>query len=263
MENQPESILQLEKSGGVLTIRFNRPKVFNSFNQPMCRAVQSALDMAAADSDIRCVVLTGNGKAFCAGQDLAEVTQPVPPTFAEILDDGYNPIVLKIRALQKPVIAAVNGVAAGAGANLALACDLVIACESASFIQAFVKIGLIPDNGGTFLLPRLVGLARATALMMTGEKVVAKDAQAMGMIYSAVADEKFEETVSKMSMTLANLPTQAIAAIKTALEAAQHNSLAAQLSLETQLQGKVAATEDYREGVTAFIEKRHPLFMGK
>lgn len=259
-----ENILIIEKNEatGVTTLRFNRPKVFNSFNQSLCRAMQIALDNCANDPSVRCIVLTGEGKAFCAGQDLGEVTSDQPPTFREILDEGYNPIILKMRRLEKPIIAAVNGVAAGAGANIALAADIVIATECASFIQAFVKIGLIPDNGGTFMLPRLVGLARATALMMTGEKVSAKDAQAMGMIYKAVENEIFIETVNQMATTLAGLPTRAIGIIKRSLNMSWNNDLNTQLYMETHLQGEAAQTADYREGVKAFIEKRPPIFRG-
>lgn len=259
-----ENILIVEKNSatGVATLRFNRPKVFNSFNQALCRAMQIALDDCAKDPSVRCLILTGEGKAFCAGQDLGEVTSDNPPTFREILDEGYNPIILKMRNLEKPIIAAVNGVAAGAGANIALAADIVIAAESASFIQAFVKIGLIPDNGGTFMLPRLVGLARATALMMTGEKVSAKDAQAMGMIYKTVENELFMQEVNQMANTLAALPTRAIGIIKRSLNMTWNNDLNTQLYMETHLQGEAAQTADYREGVTAFIEKRLAIFKG-
>lgn len=259
-----DNILIVEKNAvtGVATLRLNRPKVFNSFNQNLCRALQNALDDCATDPSVRCLILTGEGKAFCAGQDLGEVTGENPPSFREILDEGYNPIILKMRNLEKPIIAAVNGVAAGAGANIALACDLVIATESASFIQAFVKIGLIPDNGGTFILPRLVGLARATALMMTGEKVNAKDAQAMGMIYKVVENQLFVEEVAKIAMTLAALPTRAIGIIKRALNKSFDNDLGTQLYLETHFQGEAAQTADYQEGVNAFIEKRAPNFKG-
>ncbi len=259
-----ENILLVEKNDttGIAILRFNRPTVFNAFNQALCRALQTALDDCAKDPSVRCLILTGEGKAFCAGQDLGEVTSKQPPTFREILDEGYNPIILKMRNLEKPIIAAVNGVAAGAGANIALAADIVIAAESASFIQAFVKIGLIPDNGGTFMLPRLVGLARATALMMTGEKVSAKDAQAMGMIYKAVENQNFMQEVNQMATMLAHLPTRAIGIIKRALNMSWNNDLSTQLYMETHLQGEAAQTTDYHEGVNAFIEKRSPMFKG-
>jgi 2-(1,2-epoxy-1,2-dihydrophenyl)acetyl-CoA isomerase len=212
---------------------------------------------------VRCVVITGAGKAFCAGQDIAEINSPNPPTFTAILDDGYGPIVQKIRNMPKPVVAAVNGVAAGAGANIALACDIVVATQSASFIQAFSKIGLIPDSGGTYTLPRLVGLARATALMMTGEKVSAQQAEAMGMIYKCVPDEVFMATVEQLSQTLSMMPTKALGIIKRSLDASATNSFDGQLALETHLQGEAADSHDYREGIAAFTEKRAPRFIGK
>jgi len=188
------SMTLLEKiDKGVLTLTLNRPEVFNSFNKEMALSLQQALDNAANNDDVRAIVLTGEGKAFCAGQDLAEAMDPNGPELQSIVRDHYNPIIMKIRTIEKPVIAAVNGVAAGAGANIALACDLTIAKFSASFIQAFSKIGLIPDSGGTFFLPRIIGSQKALALMMTGEKVSAEDADAMNMIYKAVPDHNFEE----------------------------------------------------------------------
>jgi 2-(1,2-epoxy-1,2-dihydrophenyl)acetyl-CoA isomerase len=262
IQNQALMELIVSKQHQIAMLTFNRPKVFNSFNTQLCRLMQSALDDCASDSNIRCVVLTGAGKAFCAGQDLGEVTGDNPPMFKAILDDGYNPIILKIRALEKPVIAAVNGVAAGAGANIALACDLVFAAESASFIQAFSKIGLIPDNGGTFILPRLVGWQRATALMMTGEKVSALDAEKMGMIYKAIPDATFQATVDKFAQNLAQMPTKTLGIIKRALNVSVTNDLKTQLSMETTWQGEAASTEDFREGVNAFIQKRTAQFKG-
>jgi 2-(1,2-epoxy-1,2-dihydrophenyl)acetyl-CoA isomerase len=264
IQNMSADLILIEKQeNGVCVLTFNRPKVYNAFNQATCQALQAALDDCESDDTVRCVVLTGAGKAFCAGQDLAEVTQENPPTFKEILDDGYNPIVLKITALSKPVIAAVNGVAAGAGANIALACDIVVATESASFIQAFSKIGLIPDNGGTFTLPRLIGTARAMALMMTGEKVNAKSAETMGMIYRCEDDELFKGNVMILAAQLAAMPTQSLALIKKAVHASMNSDLKTQLSLETHLQGQAAQTADYREGVSAFMEKRQPTFSGQ
>jgi 2-(1,2-epoxy-1,2-dihydrophenyl)acetyl-CoA isomerase len=181
---------------GIMTITLNRPEVFNSFNRAMALKLQEALDDCASKSSVRAIVLTGSGKAFCAGQDLAEATDPKGPALQQIVGEHYNPIILKLRSIEKPIIAAVNGVAAGAGANIALACDIVIAKESASFIQAFSKIGLIPDSGGTFILPRLIGIQKATALMLTGEKVGAKAAEQMNMIYKAVADEEFDQFIA-------------------------------------------------------------------
>ena len=247
---------------GVLTITLNRPSVFNSFNRAMALQLQAELDRCASDDAIRAVVLTGEGKAFCAGQDLAEATDPEGPVLQQIVAEHYNPIILKIRALEKPVIAAVNGVAAGAGANIALACDIVLAKESASFIQAFSKIGLIPDSGGTFLLPRLVGLQKATVLMMTGEKVMAKDAEQMNMIYKAVADEDFSAAVAKLAGQMAQMPTKGLGLTKRALNLSLYNSLENQLKIEELLQTEAGQTHDFKEGVTAFLEKRKPEFKG-
>lgn len=254
----------LEKSHGVGTITMNRPKVFNSFNAAMREAMLGALSDCEADPSVRCIVITGEGKAFCAGQDLAEISDPdSAPTFEQLLDEGYNIIALKIRNMPKPVVAAVNGVAAGAGANLALACDIVVACESANFIQAFSKIGLIPDTGGTWMLPRLVGMARATALMMSGEKISAKEALDMGMIYRCFDDELFAGNAQILARTLAEMPTQALAITKKLLNQSFNNDFASQMKMETQCQGEAASTEDYTEGVKSFIEKRKPNFKGK
>jgi|SRR5690606_1265629 len=248
---------------GIAEITLNRPDVFNSFNKEMAIEVQTALDRCESNAEVRCVVLSGEGKAFCAGQDLKEVTDPNGPRLTSIVRDHYNPIIEKIRNLNKPVVAAVNGVAAGAGANIALACDVVIAKESASFIQAFSKIGLIPDSGGTFFLPRLIGLQRASALMMLGDKVSATDAAKMGMIYKAFADDDFENVIKEISRKLADMPTVGLAYTKKALNKSMHNDLTAQLMLEEQLQTKAGQTHDYKEGVDAFLNKRKPLFKGE
>ncbi|MFM6946609.1 MAG: enoyl-CoA hydratase-related protein [Flavobacteriales bacterium] len=255
------SIIQ-KIENGICTLTLNRPQVFNSFNKDMALALQAELDHCAADDTVRVVVLTGEGRAFCAGQDLAEATDPNGPALQEIVAKHYNPIILKIRALEKPVIAAVNGVAAGAGANIALACDLVLAKESAAFIQAFSKIGLIPDSGGTFFLPRLVGAQKALALMMTGEKVMAPEAEKMNMIYKAVADDTFETTVAQLAQQLAIMPTKALGLTKKAVDAGYQQDLSAQLALEEQLQTQAGQTHDFREGVQAFLEKRNPEFKG-
>jgi 2-(1,2-epoxy-1,2-dihydrophenyl)acetyl-CoA isomerase len=247
---------------GVLTITLNRPNVFNSFNRSMALQLQAELDRCSGDQSIRAVVLTGEGKAFCAGQDLAEATDPEGPALQQIVAEHYNPIILKIRALEKPVIAAVNGVAAGAGANIALACDLVIAKESASFIQAFSKIGLIPDSGGTFMLPRLVGVQKAMALMLTGEKVGAKAAEQMNMIYKAVADDDFSSYVSTLAKQMAQMPTKGLGLTKRALNLSLYNSLENQLKIEEILQTEAGQTHDFKEGVNAFLEKRTPIFKG-
>ncbi len=247
---------------GVATLTLNRPKVFNSFNREMAFALQSALDEAAANTEVRAIVITGEGKAFCAGQDLAEVSGPENPGFQSILADHYNPIVRRIRDIEKPVIAAVNGVAAGAGANIALCCDIVIAAESAAFIQAFSKIGLIPDSGGTYFLPRLIGFQKASALMMLGEKVSAKDAERLGMIYQVVSDDEFSTAIKNTAEHVAQMPTFGLAMTKKALNSAMNNTFDQQLHLEEALQIKAGRSNDYREGVTAFMEKRKPNFKG-
>ncbi|MBU3659812.1 MAG: 2-(1,2-epoxy-1,2-dihydrophenyl)acetyl-CoA isomerase [Flavobacteriales bacterium] len=250
-------------SNGVCTLTFNRPNVFNSFNQTMAFQLHAALDACAIDDNVRVVVLKGEGKAFCAGQDLAEVIDPEGPEMKNIVGEHYNPIILKIRNLEKPVIAAVNGVAAGAGANIALACDITIAKKSASFIQAFSKIGLIPDSGGTFFLPRLIGLQKAMALMFTGEKVGAEQAEKLNMIYKAVDDETFEEEVLKFAETLAVMPTRGLGLTKKAVNLGLFNNLEDQLAVEGVLQTEAGETEDFREGVNAFLEKRAAVFKGR
>ncbi|MES2558084.1 MAG: enoyl-CoA hydratase-related protein [Bacteroidota bacterium] len=255
--------LKITHSNGVCTITLNRPEVFNSFNKVMAIALQDALDDCASNDEVRAIVITGEGKAFCAGQDLAEATDPNGPELQSIVRDHYNPIIERIRAIEKPVIAAVNGVAAGAGANIALACDLTIAKHSASFIQAFSKIGLIPDSGGTFFLPRIVGMQKALGLMMTGDKVTAEQADAMNMIYKAVSDESFEEEVTKLAETLAKMPTRGLGLTKKAVNQSFSNDLTGQLALEEELQTEAGQTEDFSEGVNAFLEKRKPEFVGR
>lgn len=247
---------------GVLTITLNRPEVFNSFDQDMGKSFQSVLDEAAGDPSVRCVVITGEGRAFCAGQDLKEVTSESSPGFRVIVEETYNRSIRRICDMEKPVVAAVNGVAAGAGANIALACDFVVAKSSVKFIQAFANIGLIPDSGGTFWLPRLVGMARAKALTMLGTPIGATEAQAMGLIHQAVDDEAFEDAVNALASKLANMPTRGLGLTKKALHAAMNHDLHAQLKLELDLQFEAAETNDYKEGVQAFLEKRKPQFTG-
>lgn len=250
-------------NNGVCELKMNRPEVYNSFNKEMALAMQKALDECATNDDVRAIVIIGEGKAFCAGQDLAEVTDPNGPELTTIVRDHYNPIIKKIREIEKPVIAAVNGVAAGAGANIALACDITIAKESASFIQAFSKIGLIPDSGGTFFLPRIIGMQKALALMFTGEKVNAKEAEAMNLIYKAVSDDSFDEEVSAFALKLAKMPTKGLGLTKKAVNACWTNNLNEQLDLEEKLQTEAGKTFDYNEGVNSFLEKRKPEFKGE
>lgn len=246
----------------VAVITLNRPEKFNAFNRDMALQLQALLDQCA-DATCRAVLITGAGKAFCSGQDLGEAIDPQGPGMERILKEHYNPIITRIRSLQKPVVAAVNGVAAGAGANIALSCDLCIACNSASFIQAFSKIGLVPDSGGSFFLPRLVGWQRAAGLMMLGEKVSSTEALQMGLIWKTAADEQLQEEALALAKQLAAMPTQALALIKEQLNQSATNNLAQQLALEDRLQQQAAATEDFKEGVNAFLEKRKPLFKGQ
>ena len=229
----------------------------------MAFLMQDTLDICAKDENIRAIVITGNGKAFCAGQDIGEITNPeLNPGFRKILDDHYNPIIKKIRSIEKPIIGAINGVAAGAGANIAMACDIVVASENASFIQAFSKIGLIPDSAGTFFLPRLIGMQKATALMMLGDKVTAQEAESLGMIYKYFSADIFEDEVLKMATTLANMPTKALGLTKRLMNNSLTNNLEQQLQLESDLQIEASSTNDYSEGVSAFVEKRKPVFKG-
>ena len=253
----------LERIGNVAKITLNRPKVYNSFNREMALALQNALDDCQEDANVRAIYLTGEGKAFCAGQDLQEVSGENAIALTTILSEHYNPIIERLRSIEKPIVAAVNGVAAGAGANIALACDIVIASESASFIQAFSKIGLIPDSGGTFMLPRLIGWQRASALMLLGEKVSAQEAAAMGMIYKTFSVEEFPAESWKIVETLSKMPTKGLGYTKRALNQSFTNNLQEQLALEDHLQTAAGNTDDYREGVNAFLGKRTPDFKGK
>lgn len=257
------SSILLNIKNNIAFVTLNRADVFNSFNREMAFLLQTILDQCEADDTVRAIVLTGAGKAFCAGQDLKEVTSAeLNPGFKAILDEHYNPIISRLRNIEKPIIAAVNGVAAGAGANIALACDIAVANENAAFIQAFSKIGLVPDSAGTFFLPRLIGMQKATALMMLGDKVGAKEAVELGMIYKSFPADQFEEEVNKLAETMANMPTLALGLTKRLLNKSLTNSLEEQLAMESKLQIQAAESHDYNEGVTAFVEKRKPAFRG-
>ena len=257
----PSILVEIKNTVAIITL--NRPDKFNAFNREMALLLQGTLDDCADNENVRCILLTGAGKAFCAGQDIAELTGENAIGIDKILDEHFNPIVARIRKLHKPVVAAVNGVAAGAGANIALCCDVVLASHSASFIQAFSKIGLIPDSGGTFFLPRLIGFAKASALMMTGNKVSATEAEKMGMIFKVIDDAVFAEEAYAQAVELANLPTKGLAFTKMALNKSMQNNLEQQLHEEDRLQRKAAVTADYKEGINAFLEKRKAVFIGK
>lgn len=256
------SSILFEVKNHVAVITLNRPEKLNSFNREMALAMQKALDNCNS-KEVRAVYITGAGKGFCAGQDLAEVVAEDAPGFDQILSEHYNPIVIRLRNLARPVIAAVNGVAAGAGANLALCCDIVVATESASFIQAFSKIGLVPDTAGTYFLPRLVGMQKAAALMMLGDKVAAAEAERIGMIYKVYPDADFHTASLQLAETIAQMPTKALAFIKHMLTESVEHTLEQQLEMEDEYQQKAAATKDYGEGVLAFMEKRSPKFSGE
>ena len=247
----------------VARIVLNRPEKFNSFNREMALQLQSALDKAGNDKSVRAIFITGEGKAFCAGQDLAEAMDPNGPGIRRIVAEHYNPIILKLRNLEKPVVCGVNGVAAGAGANLAFACDVVIASAGASFIQAFSKIGLVPDSDGTFMLPRLIGMQRASALMMLGDKISAPDALSMGMLYKVCEEGKLIEEGLQIANTLSQMPTRGIWLTKQLLNESMSNSLEEQLRREEELQAAAGETSDYKEGVQSFLEKRKPVFKGE
>lgn len=257
------SFIQFTKDGSVGKVRLSRPDKFNSFNRQMALELQETLDRCAGDDEVRCVYLYSEGKAFCAGQDLSEAIDPSGPGIERIVFEHYNPIITKIRNMEKPVVAGVNGVAAGAGSSLAIACDIVLAAKSASFTQAFSKIGLIPDSGGTHILPRIVGYHRAAALMFLSDKIMADEARELGFVWKVFEDEIFEEESMKLCRQLAAMPTRGIGLTKRLLNAGISNDLNEQLVLEGKIQVEAAHTHDHKEGVKAFLEKRSPAFNGK
>jgi 2-(1,2-epoxy-1,2-dihydrophenyl)acetyl-CoA isomerase len=258
-------LILTERRDGYRVLTLNRPDRLNSFNEAMHAELISALVEAETDSQCRALVLTGAGRGFCAGQDLSDrVFSPGQvPDLSSTLERLYNPLVRKLRALQMPVVCAVNGVAAGAGANIALACDIVLAARSAKFIQAFAKLGLVPDSGGTWFLPRLIGPARARALALLAEPVSAEQAETWGMIWKAVEDASLMDEAHRLAAHFATQPTVGLGLIKQALDASETNDLDRQLDLERDLQGQAGRTPDYLEGVTAFFEKRQPKFTGR
>lgn len=258
-----EIVLELDAASKVAVLTLNRPDRLNSFTRHMHAELRSALD-AVEREGMRALVITGAGRAFCAGQDLSDLNleSGVSPDLGDLIDENFNPLVRRLQALPLPVIAAVNGTAAGAGANLALACDLTLAARSAKFIQAFVKIGLLPDTGGTWLLPRRVGQARALGLALTGDALSADQAEAWGMIWRAVDTDALHSEAMQLATQLASSPTRAIAAIKQAMQAAAVQTLDQSLDLEAQLQRELGQSPDYHEGVNAFLDKRPPTFTG-
>ena len=255
-----------ENAGGIARITLNRPDRLNSFTTAMHAELRDALAKVREDASVRVLLLTGSGRGFCAGQDLSDravKADAATVDLGESIEKNYRPLVLGLRALPIPVVCAVNGVAAGAGANIALACDIVVAAKSASFIQAFCKIGLVPDSGGTFFLPRAIGTARAMGLALLGDKLPAVEAAAWGLIWKCVEDAELPATVDALLAHFANAPTRGLAGTKQAIYAAADNTLAAQLDLERDLQREMGRSADYREGVAAFLGKRPPQFTGR
>jgi 2-(1,2-epoxy-1,2-dihydrophenyl)acetyl-CoA isomerase len=257
------SEIQILIKDHVAKISLNRPEKLNAFNRAMALELQEQLLACDENDDVRVVVLTGAGRAFCSGQDLSEFPTDQLPDFEKVIDEYYNPLIRILKTIRKPVLCAVNGIAAGAGANIALACDIVIAASSAVFVQAFSKIGLIPDCGGTFFLPRLIGVQKATALMMLGDKISAVEAEKLGMIYSCAEDDVFEEKVIQIALVLSKLPTTALVLTRKAILESFSNTLEEQLDTEKKLQDKAGHTRDFGEGVTAFLQKRTAVFTGK
>ena len=255
-------MILFEIKNQVATLTLNRPEKYHSFIREMALDLQEKLEICKNDNNIRAIVITGTGKAFCAGQDLGEATDPKGPDLQKIVNEHYNPIIRQIRNIEKPIIAAVNGVAAGAGASIALSCDIVIAKESAVFVQAFSKIGLVPDSGATFFLPRLIGFQKASALMMNADPITATEAERLGMIYKVVEESKFEDEIKSFSEKLAKMPTKGIGLTKKLLNQSINNSLEQQLNEEEIAQTIAGKTNDYKEGVSAFLEKRKPNFKG-
>jgi 2-(1,2-epoxy-1,2-dihydrophenyl)acetyl-CoA isomerase len=253
-------ISQIQDQVGYLLL--NRPEKYNSFNTQMLHELKAGLETFIQDEAVRCIVIKGQGKGFCAGQDLGEFPNPTDIDFAKVISENYNPLIQTIYHSPKPVIAGVNGVAAGAGASLALACDITIASESASFTQAFSKISLIPDSGATYFLPRSIGWQKAAAIMFTGDKITAQEAEKMGMIYKSVPADSWETTLDTFAKNLAQMPTAAIHFTKQLLQASAHNTLDAQLQQEQLFQVKAGHLDDYKEGVQAFLEKRPANFQG-
>jgi 2-(1,2-epoxy-1,2-dihydrophenyl)acetyl-CoA isomerase len=256
----------ISREAGVLSVTLNRPDKLNAFNPEMHALLRGALEQALDDAGVRAVLLTGAGRGFCAGQDLSErnlSADAAPIDLAVSLGSNYNPLVRRLRALPKPIVCAVNGVAAGAGANIALACDIVLAARSASFVQSFARLGLVPDSGGTYFLPRLVGVARAMGLSLLGDRISAEEAERWGLIWKALDDARLLEDATAMARMLAEGPTKGYGLIKKAIYASAGNSLDAQLDLERDLQREAGFSADYREGVAAFMQKRKPSYKGK
>lgn len=266
MPDSPSTIL-IDNDGAVQTITLNRPDSLNAFNDLMLKELSKAVRAAEKDPAVRCLVFTGSGRGFSSGQDLGKVRErsnsDQPLELGSHLRAMYNPLILKIRTIEKPVIASVNGVAAGAGCSFALACDIRIAAESASFIEAFIKVGLVPDSGSTFMLPRLIGVSRAMEMAFTGRKIKTDEALRIGLVNQVVPDDQLARETAALARKLADLPTRAIGLTKRAINAAWRADLETQLDYEAMLQTTAGQTQDHREGVTAFLEKRQPTFQGK